>query len=112
MVMTGKNPSTCRKTCPSATLPTGSPTKTELGSNPFLLGEKSENIRLRLGTALDSVYLSAFNIKITCNFPVPVLWEDSKGKLLARSFKDSCSLLLGPEFQRNGSFHLNEVFFI
>jgi len=81
MVTTGKNRSTCRKTCPPATLPTGSPTETELGSNLFLRGENSSNICLRLGTALDSVYLSEFKITITSNFLVPVLWEDSKGIL-------------------------------
>jgi len=36
----------------------------------------------------------------------------SKGTILARSIKDGCSLLLGPEIQRNYSFDLNEVFYL
>jgi hypothetical protein len=54
--MAGKNRSTFRKTCPPATLPTRIRTKTELVSNPCVLGEESVTISLRLGTALDSIF--------------------------------------------------------
>jgi hypothetical protein len=51
-----EKPEVLSKKLSPATLPTRSPTKTELVSNPYLLGEKSATICLRLGTALDSIF--------------------------------------------------------
>jgi hypothetical protein len=86
-----------------ATLPTRSPTKTELGSNTCLRGEKSTTNCLRLGTTLDSVHAIFYS---------PSAGKRVKEPYLARSIKDSCSLPLGPEVQRNDSFDLNEVFYL
>jgi hypothetical protein len=52
MKLTWKNRSTRGKTCPSATLSTTNPTRTDPGSNPDLRGEKSATNRLSYGTAL------------------------------------------------------------
>jgi hypothetical protein len=57
MKLTGKNRSTRGKTCPSATLPTTNPTRTDPGSNPGLRGERPATNSLSHGTALPS-YLS------------------------------------------------------
>jgi hypothetical protein len=64
-----------------ATLPIRSLTNTELGSNPCVRGEKSGEYLSETWNS-PRLYLSAFKIKITCNFLVPFLWKDSKGNLL------------------------------
>jgi hypothetical protein len=50
MKLTGENRSTRGKTCPSATLSTTNPTRTDTGSNPGLRGGRSAANRLSHGT--------------------------------------------------------------
>jgi hypothetical protein len=50
MKMTGENRSTREKTCPSATLSTTDPTRTDPGSNPGLRGGRQATNRLSHGT--------------------------------------------------------------
>jgi hypothetical protein len=52
MILTGENPSTWGKTCPSDTLSTTKPTWTDPGLNPGLRGERPATIRLSHGTAV------------------------------------------------------------
>jgi hypothetical protein len=52
MKFTGENLSTRGKTCPSATLSTTTPTRTDSGLNPGLRGERPATNRLSHGTAL------------------------------------------------------------
>jgi hypothetical protein len=51
MKLTGENRTTRRKTCPSATLSTTNPTRTDPGSNSDLRGERPTTNRLSHGTA-------------------------------------------------------------
>jgi hypothetical protein len=51
-------PTTWRKTCPSATLPTTNPTWTDPESNPGLRGERPATNRLSHGTAYTLTYFS------------------------------------------------------
>jgi hypothetical protein len=51
MKLTGENRSTRGKTCPSATLSTTNPTRTDPGSNPGLRDERLTTNRLSHGTA-------------------------------------------------------------
>lgn len=53
-----KNPSTGRKTCPTATLSTSSQTWATLELNPGLRGETSATIRLRYNTMDRHSYLT------------------------------------------------------
>jgi hypothetical protein len=55
MKLTGKNRSTRRKTCPSATLSTTNPIWTDPGSNPGLRGKRPATNRLSHGTAFGLV---------------------------------------------------------
>jgi hypothetical protein len=50
MKLTGEKRSTRGKTCPSVTLSTTNPTRTDLGSNPGLRGEKLATNRMSNGT--------------------------------------------------------------
>jgi hypothetical protein len=59
MMLTGKNRSTWRKTCPTATLFTTNPTSTELGSNPAL--------RVERPAATPMSHCTAFKTKIDLN---------------------------------------------
>jgi hypothetical protein len=61
MKLTGKNPSTRGKTCPSAKLSTTNPTWTDPGSNPDLRGERPATNRLSHGTALRDPLLISFD---------------------------------------------------
>jgi hypothetical protein len=88
MLMTGKNRSTCRKTCPPATLTTRSPTKTELVSNPCLRGENSATVCLRLGTALDCVF-PHLKQELPAIFWSPFSGKTVKETCFAMSIKDS-----------------------
>jgi hypothetical protein len=54
MKLTGKNRSTRKKTCSSATLSITNPTWTDPGSNPALRGERTATNRVSHGTALSS----------------------------------------------------------
>jgi hypothetical protein len=51
MKLTGENRSTRRKPCPSATLSTTNPTRTDPGSNPGLRRDRPATSRLKHGTA-------------------------------------------------------------
>jgi hypothetical protein len=51
MKLTGENRSTRGETCPSATLSTTNPTRTDAGPNPGLRGERPATNRLSHGTA-------------------------------------------------------------
>jgi hypothetical protein len=54
MKLTGENRSTRGKTCPSATLSTTNPIRTELGLNPGLRGGRPAANRLSHGTGLSN----------------------------------------------------------
>jgi hypothetical protein len=58
MKLTGENRSTRGKTCPSVTLSTTNPTRTDSGSNPGLRGERPATNRLSHGKARILVFLS------------------------------------------------------
>jgi hypothetical protein len=51
MLLTGESRGTRRETCPSVTLLTRKPTRTNQGANPGLRGERPEANRLSHGTA-------------------------------------------------------------
>jgi hypothetical protein len=48
MILTGKNQNPQRKTCPSATLSTTNPIRTDPGANPGLSGDRPVTNRSRL----------------------------------------------------------------
>ena len=58
MKLTGENRSIRGKTCPSATLSTTNPTRTDPGSNPNLRGERLATNRLIHGTAAEDLLAS------------------------------------------------------
>jgi hypothetical protein len=62
MKLTGENRSTRGKTCPSATLSTTTPTRTNPGSNPGLRGGRPAPNRLSHGTAILSALTKGFSL--------------------------------------------------
>jgi hypothetical protein len=63
MKLTGENRSTRGKSCPSASLSTTNPTRTDPGSNPGLRGGRPATNRLSHGTAYKSALL------LSCRLP-------------------------------------------
>jgi hypothetical protein len=56
MKLTGENPSTERKTCSGATLSTTNLTRTNMGSNPGLRGERPATNHLSNGKVFNECY--------------------------------------------------------
>jgi hypothetical protein len=66
-MLTGENQRTQRKACPSATLSTTNPTRTDRGAKPVLCGEMPATNRLSHGTADIIVTQKLFDLTNVCS---------------------------------------------
>ena len=83
MKLTGKNPSTRGKTCPSATLSTKNSSWTDQGSNPGLRGERPATNSLNHGTAGRELgYKHTFCQNVVCTNKLLLLIFPSKHNML------------------------------